>query len=97
MHKDALALPLDASQLRALIVGSAELGEMIMRAFILRRVGTPGGVASDRFCFGRAGSAGIQRLQAFLTRSGLPAPRSRVCARRTGGARQMLEFARSPA
>ena len=34
-----VALPLDATRLRALIVGSAELGELIMRAFILRRVG----------------------------------------------------------
>src|SRR5689334_7242952 len=34
-----LALPLDATRLRALIVGSAELGELLMRAFILRRVG----------------------------------------------------------
>ncbi len=32
-------VPLNASRLRALIVGSAELGELIMRAFILRRVG----------------------------------------------------------
>jgi len=34
-----MALPLDAAHLRTLIVGSAELGETIMRAFILRRVG----------------------------------------------------------
>src|SRR5262249_28034896 len=34
-----VALPIDAMRLRALIVGSAELGELIMRAFILRRVG----------------------------------------------------------
>lgn len=65
------ALPLDASQLRALIVGSAELGEMIMRAFILRRVGLlERGVGP--VLLGRAGSAGIQRLQAFLTRSAYP-------------------------
>ena len=33
------ALPFEAAQIRALIVGSAELGEILMRAFILRRVG----------------------------------------------------------
>jgi thioredoxin reductase (NADPH) len=42
------ALPFDAAHLRALVVGSAELGELIMRAFILRRVGLlqEGGVGS---------------------------------------------------
>jgi hypothetical protein len=33
------ALPFDAPRLRALLIGSAEIGETIMRAFILRRVG----------------------------------------------------------
>jgi thioredoxin reductase (NADPH) len=66
-----VALPLHAPQLRALIVGSAELGEMIMRALILRRVGLlERGVGP--VLLGRAGSAGIQRLQAFLTRSAYP-------------------------
>ena len=65
------ALPLNASQLRALIVGTAELGELIMRAFILRRIGLlERGVGP--VLLGRAGSPGIQRLQAFLTRSTYP-------------------------
>jgi thioredoxin reductase (NADPH) len=51
-----VALPLDATRLRALIVGSAELGELIMRAFILRRVGLlERGVGP--VLLGRAGSA----------------------------------------
>jgi thioredoxin reductase (NADPH) len=33
------ALPFDAAHVRALMVGSAEVGEIMMRAFILRRVG----------------------------------------------------------
>ena len=33
------ALPFDAAHIRALMIGSAELGEIVMRAFILRRVG----------------------------------------------------------
>jgi thioredoxin reductase (NADPH) len=65
------ALPLNASRLRALIVGSAELGEVVMRALILRRIGLlERGVGP--VLLGRAGSAEILRLQAFLTRSGYP-------------------------
>jgi len=66
-----LALPLDAGRLRALIVGSAELGELIMRAFILRRVGLlERGVGP--VLLGRAGSAALLRLQAFLSRNAYP-------------------------
>jgi thioredoxin reductase (NADPH) len=66
-----LALPLDASRLRALIVGTAELGELIMRAFILRRVGLlERGVGP--VLLGRAGSADLLRLEAFLTRNAYP-------------------------
>ena len=52
------ALPFDAAHLRALVVGSAELGEMIMRAFILRRVGLiqDGGVGP--VLVGRPGAGG---------------------------------------
>jgi len=35
-----VALPFDAAHVRALLIGSAELGEIVMRAFILRRVGS---------------------------------------------------------
>jgi thioredoxin reductase (NADPH) len=66
-----VALPFDAERLRALIVGSAELGEIIMRAFILRRIGLlERGVGP--VLLGRAGSADLLRLQAFLTRSTYP-------------------------
>ena len=65
------AMPVSAGRLRALIVGSAELGELIMRALILRRIGLlERGVGP--VLLGRAGSAGILRLQGFLTRSGYP-------------------------
>ncbi len=33
-----MALAFDAAHLKALIIGSAEIGEIIMRAYILRRV-----------------------------------------------------------
>jgi thioredoxin reductase (NADPH) len=65
------AIPLDAVRLRALIVGSAELGELIMRAFILRRVGLhERGVGP--ILLGRAGSADLLRLQTFLRRNTYP-------------------------
>lgn len=66
-----VALALNAERLRALIVGSAELGELLMRAFILRRVGLlERGVGP--VLLGRAGSADLLRLQAFLTRNAYP-------------------------
>jgi thioredoxin reductase (NADPH) len=66
-----VALPVTADRLRALIVGSAELGELIMRALILRRVGLlERGVGP--VLLGRAGSADLLRLQAFLTRNAYP-------------------------
>jgi thioredoxin reductase (NADPH) len=66
-----VALPVSAERLRALIVGSAELGELIMRALILRRVGLlERGVGP--VLLGRAGSADLLRLQAFLTRNAYP-------------------------
>src|SRR4029077_5777856 len=34
-----IAIPFDSAHLRALIIGSADIGEIVMRAFILRRVG----------------------------------------------------------
>jgi thioredoxin reductase (NADPH) len=66
------ALPFDAPHLRALVVGSAELGEVVMRAFILRRVGfiQEGGAGS--VLVGRPGAPDLVRLQGFLARNGYP-------------------------
>ena len=66
------ALPFDAAHLRALVIGSAEVGETIMRAFILRRVGLiqEGGVGS--ILVGRAGASDLVRLQGFLGRNVYP-------------------------
>jgi thioredoxin reductase (NADPH) len=66
------ALPFDAAHLRALMVGSAEVGEVLMRAFILRRVGLiqEGGVGS--ILVGRPGASDLVRLQGFLGRNGYP-------------------------
>ncbi len=69
------ALPFDAAHVRALIIGSAEIGEVLMRAFILRRVGLleegeKGGVGS--VLVGVPGTADLTRLEGFLRRNGYP-------------------------
>ncbi len=66
------ALPFDAAHIRALVIGSAELGEIVMRAFILRRVALiqEGGVGS--LLVGRPGSPDLVRLQGFLSRNAYP-------------------------
>ncbi|MBS7455741.1 FAD-dependent oxidoreductase [Coralloluteibacterium stylophorae] len=66
------ALPFDAAHLRALMVGSAEIGEVVMRALILRRVGLIEGDAAGSVLVGRPGEAALTRLQGFLTRNGYP-------------------------
>jgi thioredoxin reductase (NADPH) len=66
------ALPFDAAHVRALMIGSAEIGEIMMRAFILRRMGLleEGGVGS--ILVGEPGTPDLTRLQGFLTRNGYP-------------------------
>ena len=66
------ALPFDAAHVRALMIGSAEVGEIMMRAFILRRVGLieEGGVGS--VLVGTPGTPELVRLQGFLGRNGYP-------------------------
>lgn len=66
------ALPFDAAHLRALMVGSADVGEVIMRALILRRVGLIEEGGAGSILIGVPGSADIVRIQGFLTRSGYP-------------------------
>ena len=64
-------LRFDTHQLRALIVGSAEIGEIIMRAFLLRRTALIAEGANTLLA-GRPGEAALVRLQGFLTRNGHP-------------------------
>ncbi len=67
-----MALPFDPAHLRALMVGSAELGEIVMRALILRRVGLIAEGGAGTILIGVPESADVLRLQNFLMRSGLP-------------------------
>lgn len=66
------AFPVDPSHLRAMVIGSAELGEVVMRALILRRVGLIEADGSGAILIGRPGQADLVRLQGFLTRNGDP-------------------------
>jgi thioredoxin reductase (NADPH) len=75
---DALALqPVEAllippERLRALIVAEAELGERIMRALILRRVGLIEKGAGGPILVGKSNDARLVSLQGFLSRNGHP-------------------------
>ena len=66
------ALPFDAAHLRALVVGSAEVGEVIMRAFILRRVGLIQDGGAGSVLVGRSDAVDLVRLQGFLRRNAYP-------------------------
>lgn len=66
------ALPFDPAHLRALIVGSAELGEIVMRALILRRVELIEDEGAGTILIGVPESPGLLNLQGFLVRSGYP-------------------------
>ncbi|TIO52140.1 MAG: cyclic nucleotide-binding domain-containing protein [Mesorhizobium sp.] len=68
----ATALPFDPPHLRALMIGSAEVGEILMRALILRRVRLIEQGSSGTILIGGPGDAHLLRLQGFLTRNGYP-------------------------
>jgi thioredoxin reductase (NADPH) len=69
-HVKALVIPPD--RLRALLIGEAELGERIMRALILRRVGLLETGSGGPVIIGRSGSGDVLRLAGFLRRNGQP-------------------------
>jgi len=66
------ALPFDPAHVRALVVGSAEVGEIVMRAFILRRVGLLQEGGAGSVLIGRPNAPELVRLQGFLGRNGYP-------------------------
>jgi thioredoxin reductase (NADPH) len=67
---DALLIPPEG--LRALIVAEAELGERIMRALILRRVGLIEKGAGGPILIGNSTDPRLVMLQGFLSRNGHP-------------------------
>jgi thioredoxin reductase (NADPH) len=65
-------LIIDHDNLRKLVQTDADLSEIFMRAFILRRMGLIEAQSSDVILIGSRHSAGTLRLQQFLTRNGIP-------------------------
>jgi thioredoxin reductase (NADPH) len=66
------ALIISPDRLRALLMAEAELGEQIMRAMILRRVGLLETGAGGPVIVGRAQNGDVLRLEGFLRRNGHP-------------------------
>lgn len=67
---EALIIP--PAGLRGLVIAEAELGERIMRALILRRVGLIQAGAGGPVLIGPPGHPGLVRLQNFLMRNAIP-------------------------
>jgi thioredoxin reductase (NADPH) len=67
---EALIIP--PERLRALLIGEAELGERVMRALILRRVGLLETGAGGPVIVGRPQNGDVLRLEGFLRRNGHP-------------------------
>src|SRR2546426_2104847 len=84
---EVLVIP--PQRLRDLLVGEAELGERIMRALILRRVGLLEAGAGGPVIVGRAGHVDVLRLEGFLARNGHP--HQRLDPETDPGAKAILE------
>ena len=69
---DLEVLRIKPDRLRAVLIAEAELGERIMRALILRRVGLLETGAGGPVIIGRAADGVVIRLSGFLARNGHP-------------------------
>jgi thioredoxin reductase (NADPH) len=65
-------LEMDRTALRVIVATDADLSEIVMRAFILRRAGLISRGQGDVVLLGSRHSAGTLRVQEFLTRNGHP-------------------------
>jgi len=72
VFEDGEVLIIDHDNLRRLVQTDAALSEMLMRAFILRRVGLIEADSSDVILIGSRHSAATLRLRQFLGRNGQP-------------------------
>jgi thioredoxin reductase (NADPH) len=70
--KPGKVIELDRQQMLALIQNDTELGEILMRAFILRRVELIAAGVGDIVLIGSAYSASTLRIKGFLMRNGQP-------------------------
>jgi thioredoxin reductase (NADPH) len=72
VREEGEILAIDDEHLRAIVQTDAELSEILMRAFILRRVGLIASRSGDVILIGSSHSADTLRLQQFLTRNAYP-------------------------
>jgi thioredoxin reductase (NADPH) len=72
VSKPGKAIELDRQHMLALVQSDAELGEILMRAFILRRVELVAAGVGDVVLIGSTHSAGTLRIKEFLMRNGHP-------------------------
>jgi thioredoxin reductase (NADPH) len=72
VRESGTAIELDHERLVALVQTDAELGELMMRAFILRRVELVAHGMGDVVLIGSAHSADTLRMKEFLTRNSHP-------------------------
>jgi thioredoxin reductase (NADPH) len=72
MREDGELLALSPKALRQLVQSDSELSEILLRAFILRRVALIAAAQSDTVLIGSSHSAGTLRIREFLTRNGQP-------------------------
>ncbi len=82
-------IEVDRDHLVALVQTDSELGELIMRAFILRRVELIAQGVGDVVLIGSSHSAGTLRVQEFLTRNGHP--HAYIDLDRDGGVQELLD------
>jgi thioredoxin reductase (NADPH) len=72
VQEDGDILEIPEEKLRIILQTDAELSEIMMRAYILRRVGLIGSQTGDVVLIGAAHSGDTLRIQQFLTRNGYP-------------------------
>ena len=69
---DLVAIKIERAKLRQLVQTDSELSELLMRAFILRRMSLLASHVGDAVIIGSRHSASTTRLQEFLTRASHP-------------------------
>lgn len=72
MREAGKVIEMDRACLQELIQTDSELGEILMRAFILRRMELIGHGWGDALLLGTSNSAGTLRIREFLSRNGHP-------------------------
>ncbi len=69
---DGAVIAVDRDDLRALVQRDSELSEILMRAFILRRVALAAQDSNDMILLGSRHSGSTQHIKEFLSRNGQP-------------------------